>query len=220
MQSPTEENYLKCIYKLSLKVEKKLSTNAIAQAMCTTAASVSDMLKRLDEKKLIKHEPYKGVTLTNNGRKSALITIRKHRLWELYLVNKMNFGWHEVHELAEQLEHIQSDALIDRINKLLGNPMYDPHGDPIPDCNGEICYKEYLPLRDAAIGNYKLVGVKNHDPNFLKYLSERKLTIGSLIQLVAIDEMGKCIHIKISGLSKLLLLSHEVATGLLIEKVK
>lgn len=138
MNSLTEENYIKAIYKLCEKSADAVSTNAIAEKMHTKAASVSDMLKKLSKKKLINYRKYQGVTLTAKGEKLALAIVRKHRLWELFLVQKLNFKWDEVHDIAEQLEHIQSDELVKRIDKFLDHPKFDPHGDPIPDVNGKL----------------------------------------------------------------------------------
>src|SRR5688500_18567354 len=137
MNSFTEENYLKAIFKLLEGDDEAVTTNAIAEKMNTRAASVTDMLKKLSEKKLINYKKYQGVTLTSSGKKIALNIIRKHRLWEVFLVEKLNFKWDEVHDIAEQLEHINSDTLIERIDKFLNYPKFDPHGDPIPDINGK-----------------------------------------------------------------------------------
>src|SRR5437868_332834 len=135
MNTFTEENYLKAIYHLSLQSES-VSTNQIAASLNTKAASVTDMLKKLADKKLINYARYQGVTLTVEGERVALSIIRRHRLWEYFLVEKLSFKWDEVHDVAEELEHISSKELIDRLDDFMGNPKYDPHGDPIPDCNG------------------------------------------------------------------------------------
>ena len=135
MNTLAEENYLKSIYHLSLNAEN-VSTNQLAAFINTKASSVTDMLKKLSDKELINYTPYQGVTLTAAGEKIAVNIIRKHRLWEYFLVEKLDFKWDEVHEMAEEMEHISSNELIDRLDKFMGNPKYDPHGDPIPDCNG------------------------------------------------------------------------------------
>src|ERR1700749_201692 len=137
MNTLAEENYLKSIYHLSLN-GAIASTNQLAAQLNTKASSVTDMLKKLAEKELINYTPYQGVTLTPPGEKIAINIIRKHRLWEYFLVEKLNFKWDEVHEMAEEMEHISSNELIDRLDKFMGYPKYDPHGDPIPDCNGLI----------------------------------------------------------------------------------
>src|SRR3954464_4250115 len=135
MNTLAEENYLKSIYHLSLNADN-VSTNQIAASLNTRAASVSDMLKKLADKKLINYAKYQGVNLTAAGEKIAVNIIRKHRLWEYFLVEKLNFKWDEVHDMAEEMEHISSTELIDRLDKFMDYPKRDPHGDPIPDSNG------------------------------------------------------------------------------------
>ena len=138
MNSFTEENYLKEIFKLMEQQGTDVSTNSIAEKLGTKAASVSDMLKKLSDKKLINYQKYQGVSLSPKGKKVALGIIRNHRLWEVFLVEKLNFKWDEVHEMAEELEHINSKEMVQRLDKYLGFPKFDPHGDPIPDGNGKI----------------------------------------------------------------------------------
>ena len=146
--SPSEENYLKAIQKLSETNIPKISTNDIANMMNIAPPSVSDMLKKLASKKLISYEKYYGVKLTKSGETIALSLVRKHRLWEVFLTQKLNFAWDEVHDIAEQLEHIKSDDLINRLEKYLGNPKYDPHGDPIPDAKGQIQTRKQIQLNE------------------------------------------------------------------------
>jgi DtxR family Mn-dependent transcriptional regulator len=134
----SEENYLKVIYHVSLVAPKGVSTNAIAGMLDTKASSVTDMLKKLADKNLVSYQKYQGVTLTDEGLHKAKMIVRKHRLWEVFLVEKLQFSWDEVHEIAEELEHIQSEPLIDKLDAFLGFPSVDPHGDPIPDANGAI----------------------------------------------------------------------------------
>ena len=131
----SEENYLKAIYHLTNQTNSEVSTNAIAEMMETKASSVTDMLKKLAEKDLVIYKKYQGVSLTENGKLSAKMIVRKHRLWEVFLVEKLDFAWDEVHEIAEQLEHIKSEELINKLDDFLGNPTEDPHGDPIPDAS-------------------------------------------------------------------------------------
>ena len=145
MQSFTEENYLKIIYHLSNQ-SNPVETNAIAEKIQTKAASVTDMLKKLADKGLLNYVKYQGVTLTAIGNLTAINIVRKHRLWEVFLVNKLNFKWDEVHEVAEELEHIKSKLLVERLDKFLGHPKVDPHGDPIPD-QGEIVNYKYFDIR-------------------------------------------------------------------------
>jgi DtxR family Mn-dependent transcriptional regulator len=179
MLTYSEENYLKAIYKLQEKGSVKINTNSIASLLETKAASVTDMLQKLAEKKLVNYERYQGVSLTASGKKAAITVIRKHRLWELFLVSKLGFNWDEVHEIAEQLEHIQSEQLVKKLYAFLGKPKYDPHGDPIPDENGNFHSKNTFPLSTAE-KNEKLVisGVIDHRTDFLQYLDRNNLSLG------------------------------------------
>ena len=167
----TEENYLKAIFKVCEQTNKEASTNAIAQELSTSAASVTDMVKRLSEKHLINYEKYRGVTLTNDGNKIATHLIRKHRLWEVFLVDKLEFSWDEVHDIAEQLEHIKSESLVERLDSFLGQPKFDPHGDPIPDADGNFTFRKQILLAELPIlKDGVIVGVQEHTPQFLQYL--------------------------------------------------
>jgi len=183
--SITEENYLKAIYKLADLAPGPVSTNAIAQEVQISAASVSDMLRRLSEKELIVYEKYKGVRLNPQGKQQALALIRKHRLWETFLVEKLDFSWDEVHPLAEQLEHIRSIELVDRLDAFLGHPKVDPHGDPIPDAEGNFHVLEHIILAELKEGQCaRIVGVKEDDADFLRYLEELGLQLGVELQLI------------------------------------
>lgn len=182
--SHAEENYLKAIYHLST-TEKVVSTNAIAEELKMKPASVSDMLKKLSTKKLIHYEKYKGVSLTREGRLSALWIVRKHRLWEVFLVEKLNFNWDEVHEVAEQLEHIHSKRLIASLDQFLGFPEFDPHGDPIPDEHGNMRMLPAKPLENAPLlVSLKVVTVSDSDPELLQYLDKLGISIGSQIRIL------------------------------------
>ena len=147
--SQAEENYLKAIYKISRQSGTLVSNNSISVEMNTSAASVTDMINRLSQKELIHYQKRKGVRLTDLGELTAIHLVRKHRLWETFLVEKLNFTWDEVHELAEQLEHIQSRELINRLDEFLDFPKYDPHGDPIPDENGRITERQQVLLSNC-----------------------------------------------------------------------
>lgn len=187
MYSFTEENYLKAIFKLSDGGD--VSTNALSEEMSTRAASVTDMIKKLSDKGLVDYEKYKGVTLSDKGREVAVSVVRKHRLWEVFLCDKLEFGWEEVHEMAEQLEHIQSDALIDRLDAFLNFPKYDPHGDPIPDKQGKFAKNNFIELTKADKNqSYVLTGVSDHSPAFLKMLEKWGLAIGSELRVNDINE--------------------------------
>src|ERR1700760_5386 len=162
MNTFTEENYLKAIYHLSLQ-SGSVSTNQLAAALSTKAASVTDMLKKLADKELINYTKYQGVTLTSSGEKIAISIIRKHRLWEYFLVEKLNFKWDEVHDVAEELEHISSKELVDRLDSFMGYPKYDPHGDPIPDSKGQFKSHELKPVSALAVDSGGIIsGVRDH----------------------------------------------------------
>lgn len=185
MISQAEENYLKAIFKISEKEAKAASTNAIAAELQTTAASVTDMLKRLAEKNLIAYEKYRGVELSGEGNRLATALIRKHRLWEVFLVEKLGFAWDEVHDLAEQLEHVQGDDLVNRLDNFLGHPKFDPHGDPIPDAEGRWAYRPQVLLSSLKPGDRGVItGVDDHSSAFLQYLDQLGLTLGAGLELM------------------------------------
>lgn len=174
-----EEDYLKAIYKVAERQGNPVSTSGIAEIMQTRAASVTDMLKKLADKGLIHYERYRGVSLTKEGAKTATLLIRKHRLWEVFLVDKLGYSWDEVHDIAEQLEHIQSESLVDRLDIFLGTPRFDPHGDPIPDAAGAYRMRPQILLSELPIGQSAIiVGVKEHTSAFLQYLDQAGLTLG------------------------------------------
>ena len=218
MFSQTEENYLKAIFNLSKQSGQQVSTNAISREMNTSAASVTDMLKRLAEKNLINYQRYKGVTLTESGNQTATFLIRKHRLWEVFLVEKLHFGWEEVHDIAEELEHIQSETLIDRLDHFLDFPKFDPHGDPIPDRNGQFTYRQQVLLSDLQTGDRGvIVGVKEHSTPFLQYLDRLELQLG--IQLIVLEHFDYDGTLRIQLDSKQEhLLSNKVCTNLYVQK--
>lgn len=189
MYSFTEENYLKAIFFLSAGSVKGATTNAIAERLETRAASVSDMLKRLSEKQLLSYKKYQGVNLTEKGRKVAIRTLRKHRLWEVFLVEKLGFGWEEVHEIAEQLEHIQSVELTNRLDAYLGHPKFDPHGDPIPNSEGRFPQRSELTLAECKPpAELIIIGVKDTSPDFLRYLEKMHLGLGTHLSLQGVEE--------------------------------
>ncbi len=176
--SHTEENYLKAIYHLSTD-GTTVSTNSLAASMQTTAASANDMMKRLTTKGLIAHVKYQGANITPIGKKRALQIIRKHRLWEVFLVEKLNFKWDEVHEIAEQLEHINSPVLTERLDSFLGNPRFDPHGDPIPDVEGNIHVGPQVSLTEMGVGESGiLITVTNDDSALLQHLDQLGIRLG------------------------------------------
>ena len=216
--SLTEENYLKAIYTLShLYEESEVSTNQISDHLNNKAATVTDMLKRLAEKKLIHYIPYQGVKLTEKGRQTAIKVIRKHRLWEVFLVDKLQFKWDEVHEIAEQLEHINSDELIQRLDKFLGKPKFDPHGDPIPDANGQLNTVKAIPLNQHKTkGQFTFVGVGEHSKTFLQHLTSIGLKIGDVLKVEEINEFDNSFKVKINK-NNSQFFSNKVASNILVE---
>jgi len=208
MNSSTEEDYLKAIYKLTPKFPDGVLTSAIAEALETKASSVTDMLKKLSEKGYINYVKYQGVTLQPIGEEVAIRVIRKHRLWEVFLAEKLDFTWDEIHDIAEQLEHIVSVNLIDRLDKYLGFPKFDPHGDPIPDKNGKFQKVKDVALRDLNIGDVALlVGVREHSKEFLQYLENINLLLGSKIEVVNKFAFDESVLVKINGKSEIMLSS-------------
>lgn len=215
--SHSEENYLKAIFKLSYQSDEVASTNAISAEMNTSAASVSDMLKRLSGKGLINYEKHRGATLSEAGLPYALQLVRKHRLWEVFLAQTLGFGWDEVHDIAEQLEHIQSTELIDRLDKFLGYPSFDPHGDPIPDASGNLAQREEVPLSELAVGSKgHIVAVANHSAAFLQYLDQHQLKVNTTIEVLERFEFDNSMSIKTQQFPKVVL-SEKVAINLLIQ---
>ena len=211
----SEENYLKVIYHLSLVSPKGVNTNAIANKLETKASSVTDMLKKLSDKNLVSYQKYQGVTLTENGFLSAKIIVRKHRLWEVFLVDKLGFAWDEVHEIAEELEHIKSEALINKLDSFLNFPTFDPHGDPIPNEKGEIVKMDKLLVTDAVLGmDYVFVGVKNSSAAFLQYLDKQDISLGATIKVHEIESFDGTFLVSVNN--KQITISNKIATNLFI----
>ncbi|MEO0045611.1 MAG: Transcriptional regulator MntR [Bacteroidota bacterium] len=212
----SEENYLKTIYHIISASGVEVSTNAIAEKMETKASSVTDMLKKLAEKELIDYKKYKGVSLTNKGNLAAKMIVRKHRLWEFFLVDKLQFPWDEVHDIAEQLEHIKSEKLINKLDDFLGNPTEDPHGDPIPDVNGKITKVEKLLLSELKVNQTGIcVGVKDSSAEFLKYLDKNKIALGVTIKVNSIEDFDLSLTVNVAG--KDLLISNKIAGNLFVK---
>jgi DtxR family Mn-dependent transcriptional regulator len=214
----SEENYLKTIYHLTTLLDTEVSTNAIAEMMETKASSVTDMLKKLAEKHLVNYKKYQGVSLTEKGKLSAKMIVRKHRLWEVFLVEKLDFSWDEVHDIAEQLEHIKSEQLVNRLDDFLGNPTEDPHGDPIPDANGQIIKIEKQLLSELSENQTGMcVGVKDTSSEFLKYLDKQEIALGSKIQIVAKETFDLSLKIKVNGNE--LTISNKIASNLFVKMI-
>lgn len=198
MISLSEENYLKSVYHLEENHPDGVSTNAIAEQLDSKASSVTDMLKKLSEKKLVVYKKYKGARLTESGRVAALGVIRKHRLWEVFLVDKLNFTWDEVHEVAEQLEHIKSKKLTQELDKFLDFPKRDPHGDPIPDAEGNLKVAQKTLLSKLNVKDSgTLIGVKDTSSEFLKYLDKNGLVLGEKIEVIDKENFDNSMLIKL-----------------------
>lgn len=212
------ENYLKCLLALSEEKEGGINTNALASKVQTKPSSVTDMLKKLNERGLVSHTKYYGTTLTPSGKQIALSIVRKHRLWEVFLVNKLKFQWDEVHEIAEQLEHIKSEELINRLDRFLEFPQFDPHGDPIPDESGNYPMQKGLIAASDLIESEvaKLVAVKDSSSDFLHYLSSVKLALGSTFEVLQRFQYDQSLQIKINR--KTIQLSAQAAANLLVIK--
>lgn len=215
-----EENYLKAIYSLTSENNKEANTNLLAEHLTTKASSVTDMAKRLSEKGLIHYVPYKGLSLSDEGRKIALQIIRKHRLWESFLVQKLKFKWDEVHDIAEQLEHIQSEQLTDRLDEFLGFPKTDPHGDPIPDKNGEFLKQENVILANLPIGSSaQIVGVKDSSSQFLQYLETQKLVLGTRVEPMTRFPFDQSTQLKVDD-NQIITISVLVSKNLIVKPIE
>ena len=213
----SEENYLKAIFHLGNGEPGSITTNAIAEQMETKPSSVTDMAKKLAEKGFVHYKKYQGISLTDSGTRTALSIIRKHRLWEVFLVKKLDFTWDEVHEVAEQLEHIKSEKLIDKIDALLDFPKYDPHGDPIPTKDGKFMERDKQLLSDMPINTQGVcVGVKDSSAPFLKFLDKNKIALGNTIKILDKEDFDQSLQILMEG--KELRISHQIASNLYVKK--
>ena len=218
MFSLAEENYLKAIYHLESKHKGAVSTNAIAEVMDTKPSSVTDMVQKLADKKVLSYVKYKGTSLTDEGRKTAANVIRKHRLWEVFLVDKLKFHWDEVHDIAEQLEHVHSEELIARLDKFLGFPDFDPHGDPIPDKNGNVKPTEKKLLSELNKKQHGVcVGVKESNSDFLQYLDKKNITIGTKISVLGKEFFDGSMVIEVG--TNQFFISKKIAENLYVQTV-
>ncbi len=209
----SEENYLKAIYHLGKQGTVAVSTNAIAEKIQSKASSVTDMIKKLADKNLANYIKYQGVSLTKKGRLAAALVIRKHRLWEVFLVNKLDFSWDEVHEIAEQLEHIKSLKLVNQLDAFLEYPTHDPHGDPIPDKDGNYSPIKSVNIFEVEIGKVGVLSfVKNATDAFLKYLNKNKLALGDTIKVIEQEPFDSSLTIETNN--RKLVISKEVAQNL------
>ena len=211
--SIAEENYIKSIYHLQ-QITGEVSTNALAHHLSTKPASVTDMLKKLQAKNLLNYNPYKGFKLSRDGNKAALIIIRRHRLWEFFLVDKLHFSWEEVHEVAEELEHVRSKKLIDKLDEFLGHPKFDPHGDPIPDSNGRIDEIKQLPLSHLPLNKQAVItSVLNQSSELLSFLTSQNILIGTTLEVKSKLPFDNSVEIKFKN-KQSLNISEQVANAI------
>ncbi|WP_445737919.1 metal-dependent transcriptional regulator [Mariniflexile sp.] len=217
MTTLSEENYLKAIYHLGKQGADAVSTNAIAEKIESKASSVTDMVKKLADKNLAHYIKYQGVSLTNEGRLTAASVIRKHRLWEVFLVEKLNFSWDEVHDVAEQLEHIKSLKLVNELDAFLGFPTHDPHGDPIPDRDGNYALRKSINILEMQTGNEGVLAqVKDSSDIFLKYLNKNNLALGDTIKVLDFEPFDDSVTIQTK--TKQIIISKEVAKNLFLSQ--
>ncbi len=219
MATQSEENYLKNIFIILEKNNSlPVTTNELSDVMSIKAASVSDMLKRLSEKKLIHYKKYKGVLLTQKGKGRAVCIIRKHRMWEYFLVEKLKLQWDEVHAVAEELEHVNSDLMIDKLDLFLGHPKFDPHGDPIPDQRGKVVSRNFKNLSALAIHEKgKVAAVLEQQPAFLRHLKKLSIQIRTPLEVIDRMEFDKSMSIRINN-GSVTNISFEIAKNILIAK--
>ncbi len=216
--SITEENYIKAIYHLQ-QADGNVTTNEVAEELNTKAASVTDMLKKLKAKKLLNYEKYQGFRLSTEGKKIALNIIRKHRLWEYFLVEKLQFGWDEVLEVAEELEHISSKKLVDKLDAYLGFPKFDPHGDPIPDSSGKMSAQKQVNLIDLDINEpAEVTAVGSQSTELLELLRHKSISIGTVLEVRKKFSFDHSIEIKIKNQSPFII-SQQLAQALFVKKV-
>ena len=202
MLSVTEENYLKALLRITVEQNNtgKAGTNQLAGKLNVRPATATDMLKKLKEKQLVNYEKYGKISLTPTGRGLAVSVIRKHRLWETFLYEILGFSWDEVHDIAEQLEHIKSDKLVERLDKFLGYPQFDPHGDAIPSADGAFINEDRETLTEAHTGKpYTIVAVKDNSPAFLRYVSQMGIGIGSEVSLLEKYDFDNSVALEMDG---------------------
>lgn len=215
----SEENYLKIIYHLSANAPKgSITTNAIATEMESKPSSVTDMVQKLADKGLVDYKKYQGVSLTDEGRFMALMIVRKHRLWEVFMLEKLDFSWDEVHDVAEQLEHIKSEKLINKLEEFLDFPTEDPHGDPIPDRNGKLPKMDKKLLSEMAVGKKVIcVGVKDSSSAFLQYLDKQQIALGSALEVTGKEDFDLSLQLRINGRD--IAVSNKIAANLFVKPV-
>jgi len=216
--STSEENYIKAIYHLQ-EQDGTVTTNELAGKLQAKPASITDMMKKLKLKKLVNYQPYQGFRLTAEGNKVALGIIRRHRLWEYFLAEKLKFNWDEVHEIAEDLEHVSSKKLIDKLDEFLGSPKFDPHGDPIPDANGKLEAGKKIALIDLPINKPAIVSqVTNQQPELLDLLKHQNINIGTKLEVKKKFAFDKSVEIKINKLP-VITISEQLAKNIYVKQI-
>jgi DtxR family Mn-dependent transcriptional regulator len=214
--STSEENYIKAIYHLQ-HADGTVTTNELAAELRTKPASITDMMKKLRDKKLVHYQAYRGFKLSNDGRKLALLIVRRHRLWEYFLAEKLKFNWDEVHSVAEDLEHVGSKKLIDKLDEFLGFPRFDPHGDPIPDSNGKIETSKQICLRDLPLNKTGLVcHVSDQSKEMLEVLGHKNIGLGTKLEVKRKFEFDNSMEIK-AGRQPSFTISDQVAENIFVK---
>lgn len=219
MYSAAEENYLKALFTLANK-KGEVSPNDLSKRLGTKMPTVNSMMKKLAEKKLVHYESYKPLKLTETGQKDAALILRKHRLTEMFLVEKMGFGWENVHEIAEQIEHIKSSIFFDKMDELLGYPKFDPHGSPIPDKNGRINAPEYISLSECNVDDtVKFMAISDSSESFLKFLNSKNMQLGQLFKILSVEKFDGTMNLKFENGTEETL-SNIVCEKMLVTRIK
>ena len=217
MISLTEENYLKALFRLAADTGE-VSVNDLSKHLDIKMPTVTSMMKKLAEKKLVHYESYRPLRLTEKGKKEAALVVRKHRLTEMFLVQKMGFGWEEVHDIAEQVEHVRSPVFFDKIDELLGFPKLDPHGEPIPDKNGKFAWVAYDKLSDCRGGEtVRVSAVLQTSSEFLKFLTQRGIRLGTVLKIISVEPFDGTMLVSYGGRNAESL-SQTVSERILVEK--
>lgn len=212
----TEENYLKALFHL-VDIENKVTINELSKFLTVKMPSVNNMMKKFAEKGWVIYETYKPLIVTEKGHREAALVVRKHRLTEMFLVKKMNFGWENVHEIAEQLEHVHSNIFFDKMDEILNYPKFDPHGEPIPDKDGNIIAQDLQKLSNCEPGEVVIfTSVTLSDDAFLNYLTERNLLLNKKIKIIKIESFDKSVTIEIDGKNEIL--SRKATDKILVKK--
>ena len=218
MYSQTEENYLKLLHVLA-NIKGEVSISELSNSLNVSLPTVNSMVRNLKSQGLVNYEKYRPISLTAKGKKEGAAVIRKHRLTEMFLVTKMGFGWEEVHDIAEQIEHIQSSALFDRMDQLLGFPKIDPHGSPIPDKDGEINIVSHTKLSNCKSGDkVKVIALAQSSTDFLNFLNSRKLKLGTILEILSVEPFDASMTVCYID-HPTIVLSHIVCDGLFVEQL-